>query len=175
MQNKLKFHGGRNLSPLYAAVIIALAGASAAGAADTAYITSSKDGVMTFPNVRVVNSPQVAPERAPAAATAGFKAYIDANGALRGPTADELLQESQASLQAATLQAQTALPAMEFVTVGGAVGMKLDESQMLFSVVQKDENGELNEFCVTGPEAAAQLMAVKAPASGALRKKESVK
>ena len=62
---------------------------------------------------------------------------------------------------------------MEFVTASGAIGLNLDESSMMFSVVQKADDGGLNEFCVVGAEQATKLMTFKAPATGALNRKET--
>ena len=124
-----------------------------------------------FPNVRVVNAPQLATTPAP---QAGMKAYIDpATGQLRQPTQEELVAESQAGQLASTLQQQSLQQGTEFVTSSGAIGVTLGESSMVFSVVQKTDSGALAEFCVVGPEQVAKVMNLKAPELSALQRKES--
>jgi hypothetical protein len=172
MRNELKSRG-RHRSPLYLATLVALLGAGAAGAADRASPASSKDGLMTFPNVRVVNAPQLATAPVPQAPQAGLRAYIDPEtGQLRQPTQEELLAESQAGQLAKSLRQQSVQQGTEFVTPSGAIGMYLDDSFMSYSVVQKTESGALAEFCVVGPEQAAKVMNLKAPESSALQRKE---
>ena len=171
MQHKRNAHDVRNRSPLYVAVIVAMFGAGTAVAADTAASAPNQNGLMTFPNVRVVNSPQLATPQTTARGQTGFKAYIDPiTGALREPTSDELMLESLQGQYRDFLQAQDAVPT-EFVTQSGAIGLLLPESSMMFSVVRKADDGSLNEFCVVGPEAAAKLMHFKAPASSALNRR----
>ncbi len=165
MEDRLNVCGARNQSPLYLAMIVALFAASVAGAADTAPTTSNQNGVMTFPNVRVVNAPHLATTAPAAPAQRGLRAYIDpATGALRPASPEELMLESLQGQFAAYMLQQNA-PPTEFVTQSGAIGLMLDESQMVFSVVQKREGGALNEYCVVGPELATKLLNLKAPAS----------
>jgi hypothetical protein len=172
MRNELKSRG-RHRSPLYLATLVALLGAGAAGAADTASPVASKDSLMTFPNVRVVNAPQLATTPAPQAPQAGLRAYIDpATGQLRQPTPEELLAESQAGQLAKALRQQSVQQGTEFVTPSGAIGIQLDESSMAYSVVRKAEGGELAEFCVVGPEQVTKVMNLKAPELSALQRKE---
>ena len=170
MCKELKARGWRQRSPLYLATIVAFLGAGAAAGADTATTVSSKDGLLTFPNVRVVNAPQLATTPAP---QAGFKAYIDpVTGQLREPTQEDVLAESQAAQAAQALRRPTVPQETDFVTPSGAIGRTLDESTMVFSVVKKTDSGELAEFCVVGPEQAAKVMNLKAPELSALRRKE---
>jgi hypothetical protein len=164
MEDRLNVRGARNLSPLYLAMIVALLGAGVAGAADMAPTAPNQNGVMTFPNVRVETAPPHA-TRMPAAAQTGMRAYIDpATGALRPASPDELMLESLQG-QFAAYMLQQSPPLTEFVTQSGAIGIRLDESQMVFSVVQKSHDGALNEFCVVGPEQATKLLYLKAPAN----------
>ena len=67
MQNNLEVHGGRNRSPLYLALIVLLFGSGVAAADGTAPAAANAIGVMSFPNVRVVNTPELASSSAPAA------------------------------------------------------------------------------------------------------------
>jgi len=164
MEDRLNVRGARKQSPLYLAMTVALLGASIAGAADTAPTASSQNGVMTFPNVRVETAPSGA-TRIPASAQTGMRAYIDpATGALRPASPEELMLESLQGQFAAYMLQQNP-PLTEFVTQSGAIGLRLDESQMVFSVVQKHPGGAFNEFCVVGPEQATKLLYMKTPAN----------
>jgi hypothetical protein len=174
MRNELKSHGGRLRRPLYVATLLALFGAGAAGAADTAPMLPNKDGLLILPNVRVVNAPQLATAPVAQSSQAGMKAYIDpTTGQLRQPTEEDLVAESQAAQRAQTLTQQRFQQGTEFVTRSGAIGMRLDDSFMSYSGVQKTESGALVEFCVVGPEQAAKAMNLKAPELSALQRKES--
>ena len=173
MRNVLKSRG-RHRSPLYLATIVALLGA---GAADAAPVASGKDGLMMFPNVNVVSAP--APTAHPEAVTGpqsaapapGLRAFID-------PATGQLVQEpTQAQIdelnaaQSARVGAQALDQPVVFTTPSGAHGARLGESQMVFSVVQKQESGELTEFCVVGPEQATKMLYLKAPSLTALQRK----
>lgn len=172
MQNNLEVHGGRNRSPLYLALIVLLFGSGVAAADGTAPAAANAIGVMSFPNVRVVNTPELASSSAPAAKQTGLRAYVDpVTGALRQPTEEELIAESLAAQQAAALAPQATQSVRLYDPLSGAVGVRLGDSQMPFSVVQKTETGELAEFCVVGPEQAARILNLKAPSLSALPRK----
>jgi hypothetical protein len=157
--------------PLCMAALIAGFGAGSAAAADFSTAPLGPNGLMTFPNVRVVNAPQLATAPARGTVQPGLRAYIDpATGMLRGPTDEELQQESASALRAEAFVGPAA--DAQFVTASGAIGVALGESSMMFSVVQKADGAGLNEFCVVGPETALKLLSVKAPASAALNRKE---
>jgi len=151
--------------------MVGIAGmAAAAIAAQATDSTPAQNGLMTFPNVRVVNAPQLANSPAP---QTGLKAYIDPEtGQFRGPTQEELLAESQAAQPSARLAEQRLVQEAQFVTPSGAIGVSLGESSMIYSVVQKTEGGALAEFCVVGPEQATKMMNLKAPELNVVQRKE---
>lgn len=139
---------------LWAAGAAAAAFAAQAGDADPA-----RDGVMTFPHVRVTKAPAAerASAQAPAAdGRAGFRAYIDpATGKLTQPTA-----EQAAALEAAAASAAppARLPQSQpLYGPGGAVGMTLDDAQMMNYVVRRGAHGALDTACVPGDEVAHTL------------------
>jgi hypothetical protein len=172
MEDKLNNDDGRNRTPLYLAMVVAMLGAGVANAADIVPAPDGPNGLIAFPHVRVVNRPDLAAAPSKAVARQGFKAYIDpATGMLRDPTQEELQQESIAGLVAEWLAQLQSNVDVQFVTPSGAIGLNLPESSMMFSVVQKGDDGSLNEFCVVGPEAAEKLKRFKAPASSALNRK----
>jgi len=172
MEDKLSNDGGPTRPSPYLALVVAMLGIGVASAADIAPAPAGPNGLITLPNVRVVNRPDLAAVPSKRVAQQGFKAYIDpATGMLRDPTEEELQQESLAGFQAESLARLLGSVDTQFVTSSGAIGLNLPESSMMFSVVQKADDGSLNEFCVVGPEAAGKLMSFKAPASSALNRK----
>jgi hypothetical protein len=150
--------GGRTLGT---ASLLACA-AMAAHAADPA---TGANGLMSFPNVRVVAAPPsaVKPRAAPARASGGgLKAYIDpATGELVQPT-----PENAAALDTA-IQHETPLAATttqelpqpaEFPGAHGGVGMALDEAHMSFSVARRTAASKLDMDCVHGKQAATAFL-----------------
>jgi hypothetical protein len=151
-----------------------LAAAGLAGvtmAAQAADPAASENGLMTFPNVRVVSAPVPAAKAAAAPQAQGaMRAYIDpATGQLTQPTAE----------QAAALDAQASAPTArqsrvqsEAVTTTiypaqGGVGMMLDESQMTYYVARRSADGTLMTVCL--PDAKAARSALKASGSRKLK------
>ena len=173
MRFNMKFRSGIHPVPLCFVSCAALFGANFATAADPAATTVNANGLMTFPHVRVINMPAPAATAVPAAAQPGLRAYIDpATGALRGPTQEELVQQNIEDQMLRQLQQQQfGSPANQEIPSASGIGMRLDESSMMYSVVQKSADGSLQEFCVAGPEQAAKLMNFIAPASTALNRK----
>jgi hypothetical protein len=113
---------------------------------------ASNDGVLKFPNVRVVNA------SAPVASTvsstqAGMRTFKDsATGELRGPTPEEM-----AAVAAEAPAARTRT--IQFASRNGGVGATLDESFLQYSVVSRQPDGSLAEVCVTGADKASEIMA----------------
>jgi hypothetical protein len=173
MRNKPKYCGGRCRVPLYLATITALFGAGVAGAADTAPVVTHANGAMTFPNVRVVNAPELATPAA-AADVSGRRIFIDpATGKPRPPTPEELAALRFEAQQAAALKSQAAAQVeLRFHQESGAIGAHLGESHMVNSVVRKQEDGRLIHFCIVGSEEqATKMMNLKAPSLRALQGK----
>ena len=160
MRNRSKRRMTYPCGPLYLAAIAALSGANIAGAADTAPVSTPLKTLADFPNVRVVNAPELATPPATPAGQSGRRIYIDPEtGKPRPPTDEELAAER---LQAQTAAASKPQAAVEEQPPSegpyGGVRYHVDESQMVFSVVRRQENGDLVEFCVVGPEQAAKVM-----------------
>ncbi len=173
MRNKPKHWGGRCRGPLSLGTIAALFGAGIAGAADTTPVVNHANGAMTFPNVRVVNAPELATPAA-AANVSGRRIFIDpATGKPRPPTPEELAALRFEAQQAAALKSQAAAQIeLRFHQESGAIGAHLGESHMVNSVVQKQADGRLIQFCVVGSEErAAKLMNLKTPSLRALQGK----
>jgi hypothetical protein len=175
MRNKLKHHDGRHRGLLYLATIAALLGAGVAGAADTAPIVTPLKDLTDFPHVRVVNAPELATPPATAAVQSGRRVYIDPEtGKPRPPTHEELAAQRSEAQKAAALKRKAAPQAEPgFEPQYGGIRVHVGESQMVYSVVRKQESGELAEFCVVGPEQAAKLMELDAASPGALPRKGS--
>ncbi len=172
MRNELMYPIGRHRRLLSIATIIALLGAGVAGAVDTAPVVTPQKTSMTFPHVRVVNTPELAAPSATTTGQLGLRAYIDpATGELRPPTQEDLLTESLEAQQAAALNPPAGGIALRYHAETGAIGFHVGDSQMVFAVVQKQESGELTEFCVVGPEQATKLLNLKAPSLSALQRK----
>lgn len=129
---------------------------------------AAKDGLMTFPNVRVETATPAEAAKAPKAATSGMRAYVDpATGKLRMQTVEEAQQaaaegtKTKAKVQAkglkrqaTTLSADTTDEGLEVIYgPGNAVGVKLDEEFLSYQVVHKTDSGlQIQE--VTGAKAA---------------------
>jgi hypothetical protein len=173
MRNTSSNRSGRSRRPLYIATLVALLGAGSASAVDLTGVAVNPDGSMAFPNVRVVNAPQLATAAVAAPAQPGLRAYIDtATGELRGPTQAELNQQAlddqivqQLSAQSLGFQERSAT-----VRADGSMSFTLDESSLVYTVVRKADNGEIDMACVVGPEQAAKLLYLKSPSLNALRR-----
>ncbi len=136
---------------------------------------------MTFPNVMVVAMPPAAGSVQPMQATGaqgGMKAFIDPDsGQLVPPTA-----ETAAALEAAGATKSISgarahptglnrLPKVLPPSTGGAVGMRLDDSQMSYFVARKNTDGSLGMACIPDDETAQWLSNVAgAPAKAAVGK-----
>lgn len=163
---------GVRRSQLALALTLALAGTSAAVAADFKVV----DGIIQFPNVVVIDAPQAA--GAVAGPQGGMKAYKDSAGSpLRGPSPEEMQTAAKPSTsavrRAATSDASTSADQPAFASAGGGVGVKLDESSLQYSVVVRQPDGSLDETCVTGAAAANELVQKHAVVSTNARKEIS--
>jgi hypothetical protein len=134
-------------------IAVVSTGAVVAWAADTA---PDQNGLMTFPNVRVVSMPS-APANAGAAGAAdsgsGFKIYTDpATGRRVQPT-----HEAAAALNAtarAQARLQAAEPPLTVTSPDGGVGVHRDESRMPYLVARRNADGTLTMACVPAEHAA---------------------
>jgi len=97
----------------------------------------------------------------------GMRAYLDSNGNLRAPTADDVAAEAavvplgkSAAPSAAASSAAGETSAAESYHADGSVSVALDESFMSYSVATKSADGKVKEQCVAGqPNQQAALAA----------------
>ncbi|OEZ55676.1 hypothetical protein DUGA6_53300 [Duganella sp. HH105] len=121
------------------------------------------NGLMSFPNARVVVQPELNGSATPTGN--GMVAYKDAaTGQLVGPSAEQAAElaaaavpASSAKLVAAGARVKAGGRAAPLTTSRGGVGLALDESTASFAVVQKDADGKLIESCVPGEDVAHHL------------------
>jgi hypothetical protein len=103
----------------------------------------------------------------PAAASQGVRVFIDpVTGKIREPEPEEIQQltpAAPASAQRTAAQAAERRAAAQAPLSGpdGAVGMKLDDSYMVYSVATRNPDGTISFECVTGPAKASQALAGK--------------
>ncbi len=127
--------------------------------------SNNNNGIMTFPNVRVINAPPAATALEPATEAASMQAFVDPiTGELRAPTAEEAKQLSDAAAartRAGILTNRGATNAATddgervFYGPGNVVGVMLDDRDMVFQKVHVDADGNLIQECVTGEDSAA--------------------
>jgi hypothetical protein len=143
--------------------LVASAGIATAGETATdAHQQDERSGLMSFPNVRVVNAPSATSQPA-ADKSAGVRVYIDPRTKqIREQTPEEAQAEAQAASAArSTTSARSATAVNAEGTPiygpGNAVGMILGEETMVYAVAQKQEQGAPAWECVTGNAAAKVL------------------
>lgn len=131
----------------------ALAATALAMTAVHAQVTQPTDsGVMSFPNVRVVTMTPAANAAAPAAQPGvGMRAFVDLEtGKLtENPTAAHL-QELEAAEAGNRTNARKSAGALSTMRMGNAVRARLDASSMLYAVVRRADDGDLDMACVVG-------------------------
>jgi hypothetical protein len=151
---------------------MALAATCSAEAADTSTQTGSpqtattQTGLMSFPNVRVVNAPIAAAKPTVDKSAAGMRVYIDPKTKqIREQTPEEALQEAKTATKAPTQSsarsAQSAAADAGGTVLygpGNAVGMTLGENAMVFEVAHKQAQGAATHECVTGKAAAEKAL-----------------
>lgn len=133
-----------------------VAGVSIATMAAWADATPADNGLMTFPNVRVISVPSLPADpssvQAPEA-HGGFRAFVDpATGRRVQPT-----REAAAALNA-TARAQARLqavqPPLTFISPDGSVGIRRDKSHARNLVARVNADGTLAMACVPGEHVA---------------------
>ena len=155
--------------------LVATASFTVPAVAEPPAASTSNNGLMTFPNVRVENAPlarQAAAKSASSAEGQGMRAAIDPEtGQLRPLTADEAKQLSEKPKIAAKTSTgaprRAAAAAAEESAASGAgqilygpdnaVGLTLGDDQMLYQVVRKTEEGLVTEE-YAGADAAARAV-----------------
>jgi hypothetical protein len=133
--------------------------ATVAWAADS---TPVQNGIMTFPNVKVVSVPSL-PANAPAEQVpeprGGFKAYVDpATGHLVKPSAEakEALATA-ARARAAQSERRRVQPPVTFTSPYGGIGHRRDESHASFLVARRNADGTHGMACIPAEHAAEWL------------------
>lgn len=121
---------------------------------------SPSNGLMTFPHVRVVSVPPPAANSLVGqmpTSQGSFKAFIDpATGQLVQPTAgaaaelDAAIQRQQQTLTGE----QVVQKPVKITGPKGAIGIRLDPSQMNYVVARKNTDGALGVACVPGAQTA---------------------
>ena len=92
------------------------------------------------------------------AADAGLRVVKDpVTGALRAPTADELKAMEALEAKAAESAAPAAAP-VPLRAANGAVGFRVGDQFLTYSVATRKADGTLNIHCVTGEKAAVKLL-----------------
>ena len=143
--------------------LLALAGLSASTlVANAAEPQTGANGLMSFPNARVIVAPELSVNAAPAGA--GLVAYKDAaTGKLVGPSAEQAAELAAAAVPTAASISRSGARvaqggrAAPLSTARGGVGLKLDDSTASFAIVSKDADGNLVESCVPGEDVAHHL------------------
>jgi hypothetical protein len=145
LRSKIVIFAGGAL--LFLAAAVAVAGA----ASDDAKATPQKPAAAA-----------VKPVAPPAAASEGMRVFIDpATGKIREPEASEVQQLTPSTgLRAAPMAAPMAVPV---TGPGGAAGLILGETQMVYSVATRNPDGSISFQCVTGSDGHSKAIAGKAP------------
>jgi hypothetical protein len=143
--------------------------------------STTQPGLMTFPNVMVVNAPAATAAPAKQSKDEGMRAYLDASRRLRPQTAEEgqqIAAETKAKLQAKTLNRSRVrgLLAVDeaaaddgvetFVSPDGLLGARLSEDFFVYQVAHKQDSG------VVLQEATGKVAADKVVRKGAQKKTE---
>ena len=89
----------------------------------------------------------------------GIRVFIDpATGKIREPEQEEIRQLTPA---APAMAAHMAASGASLQGPGNAVGMRLDDSQMVYSVATKNADGTISFECVTGADNAGKTLSSK--------------
>ena len=133
--------------------------ASVSIAAMGADSTPADNGLMTFPNVRVISVPSLpadpSSEQTPEA-HGGFRAYVDpATGRRVQPTREATAALNATARSQATLQAVQ--PRQTFVGPDGSVGIRRDKSHASNLVARVNADGTPAMACVPGEHVAERL------------------
>ncbi len=146
---------------------LATVGLVAAGAAGAQGAASGPNGIMTFPNVRVMGAPNAhaLPEQVSAE---GFRAYKDVEtGEFVAPSIEE------ASALSDALPAEMKKPPRKALSVtrhaNGTIEMRLGRQSLNYSVARRDTTGAVSRACVQGEDLALALVASSVASSAASR------
>jgi len=152
-----------------------------AGASATALVAHAEpqaaNGLMNFPNTRVMTAAELHLDVTPAQPAAGMMAYKDpVTGKLTGPTAEQAAElealgaASKQSRLSSGRKAQGA-KAVPLSTAKGGFGQRLDDSTASFAIAHKAADGTLVQSCLPGEEAEQHLAhgAQQPAAKGALQ------
>ncbi len=120
----------------------------------------SADGLLHFPNVRVVNAPSTS--ETAGSTQAGFRLYKDVGtGELRAPTAEEMQAVAAERTAPRTNMRKS-------YARNGATRVVLDDSFLEYSVIVRQPDGSLAEVCVTGADQATAVGAAASQSNGSV-------
>ncbi len=140
----------------------AIAATALAAAAVHAQVTQPNDpGVMSFPNVRVINKTPAADQASPGAPlSSGMRAYMDPEtGALtENPTPAHLEDLEVRETTGQIFGKKASGPAPTFRTSGGAIRATLGDSFLMYSVARRAGDGDVEWACVPGDAKARDFL-----------------
>lgn len=129
---------------------------------------SNNNGIMTFPNVRVIHAPPAATEQKPAADASSVKAFVDPD---TGDLSEDTAQAAEQLSSATQARARTGLLTNSGATTAstaeteeliygpnGVTGLLLDDRDAVFQMVHLDADGNLIQQCITGEDEAAHAL-----------------
>jgi hypothetical protein len=141
--------------------ILGVVGVSVAAMTAWADSPPAENGLMTFPNVRVISMPSVSGNAEPAQAAesgGGFRAYVDpVTGRRVQPTREATAALNATARGQATLQAVQ--PPLKFIGPDGSVGIRRDRSHARNLVARVNADGTLAMACVPGEHVAERSAA----------------
>jgi len=151
--------------PIGCALGVLLGGWALQALADPPTAAVGSNGLMTFPNVRVINAPIAASKQKPAARESGMRAYMK-DGQMVEASAADAAQLSNATRSptvkgaaiAGTASANTQEDAQMINGPDNSIQIMLGEESMVFQMAHKDANGKLTQQCVTGEDSAAHAL-----------------
>jgi len=140
---------------------LVFASASATALVAQAAAPAGPDGLMSFPNARVVSAAELNLQVDQTSAATGLMAYKDpATGKLTGPTAEQAAEIAALSASSsARTGSRVALGgrSVPLTTNRGGRGFKTGDAGMNFAMAHKDADGKLVQSCLPGEDAARHL------------------
>jgi hypothetical protein len=129
---------------------------------------SNNNGIMTFPNVRVIHAPPAATEQKHAAEASSIRASIDP---ITGALSEETAQAAEQLSTTAAARTRTGILSPTGATIASteeseqpiygpnnAVGLMLTDADAVFQMVHIDADGNLSQQCITGEDEAAHAL-----------------
>jgi hypothetical protein len=154
--------------PIGCTLGLILGGLACQALAEPPAAAPSNNGLMTFPNVRVLHAPPATTEQKPAADASSMRAYVDpVTGDLSAGTAEQARQLSNAIAARARTGVLTnsgattaSIESTEELIYGpnGEPGLMLTDQDAVFQKVHLDADGNLIQQCITGEDEAAHAL-----------------